>query len=220
MVQLTLYTNFRSSCAHRVRIALALKGLEFESSYVDLRRESGGNRDRDERHRNAPGLVPTLLDGQRVLTQSLAIIEYLDELYPDPPLLPEDVRDRAYVRALTQIVASDIQPPGSLRVLAQLQQRFGADERQQRDWCCHWIAEGLQAVEVMLETHDQASSCCCTDAPTLADVCLIPQVDSAKRLGCDVSPYRKVMQIYDHCMTLPAFQAAAPERQGDAAAHP
>lgn len=217
MSGLTLYTYFRSSCSYRVRIALALKGLAFESQYIHLTRDGGQNWKPEYMERNPQGLVPMLVDGQRVYTQSLAIIEYLDEAYPDPPLLPVDVGERAYVRALAQIVASDIQPLNNLRVLDYLKQTLSVDEARTMAWYRHWLAEGLRAVETLLNTYPQAgNSCCYGDRPTLADICLIPQVYNAKRFDCDLAPYPKVRKIYQYCTALPAFQAATPENQGDA----
>ncbi|MEA2080467.1 MAG: maleylacetoacetate isomerase [Pseudomonadota bacterium] len=214
---MTLYTYYRSSCSYRVRIALALKELEFEPHYVHLLRSGGQNWKPDYLQQNPQGLVPTLADGQRVLTQSLAIIEYLDEAYPEPPLLPEDARDRAYVRALAQIIACDIQPLNNLRVLDYLKRVFTANEQQTLAWYRHWLSEGLRTVESLLSSHEQANSCCCySDALTLADISLIPQVYSAKRFHCDLEPFARVRKIYECCTALPAFQAAAPENQGDA----
>ncbi len=217
MSGLTLYTYFRSSCAYRVRIALALKGLEFESHYIHLMRDGGQNWKPEYTRQNPQGLVPTLADGQRVYTQSLAIVEYLEEAYPDPPLLPVEARDRAYVRALALIVACDIQPLNNLRVLDYLKQTLSADEVQTMAWYRHWLSEGLHAVEVLLNTHEQSGDCCCYgDVPTLADICLIPQVYNARRFDCDLAPFPRVQKIYACCTALPAFRAAAPENQGDA----
>ena len=147
MAALALYTYFRSSCSYRVRIALHLKGLQFESRYVHLLRGGGENWKLEYRRQNPQGLVPTLMDGEQPFTQSLAIIEYLDECHPDPPLLPQDKRDRAFVRALAQTVACDIQPLNNLRVLDFLKQEFLANEGQTRTWYQHWVEEGLYGVE-------------------------------------------------------------------------
>lgn len=217
MSELSLYTYFRSSCSYRVRIALALKELDYDTHYIHLIRDGGQNWQPEYLRMNPQGLVPTLFDGQRVYIQSLAIIEYLDESYPEPPLLPVDIRDRAYVRGLAQIIACDIQPLNNRRVLDYLKQYFKTDEQQTMNWYRHWLIGGLSAIESILTTHDQAGdSCCYCDIPTLADICLIPQVYNAKRFECDLEPFPKVQQIYDSCMALPAFQAAAPELQGDA----
>jgi maleylacetoacetate isomerase len=216
MSQLALYTYFRSSCSYRVRIALHLKGLQFEPRYVHLLRDGGENWKAEYRHHNPLGLVPTLIDGDRSFTQSLAIIEYLDECHPDPPLLPDDKQDRAYVRALAQLVVCDIQPLNNLRVLDFLKSEFQANERQSQNWYQHWVEEGLDAVEALLRSHRKTHSCCYGDTTTLADICLIPQVYNALRYDCDVEPFPIIRKIYEYCVTLPAFRAAAPENQGDA----
>ncbi|MEA2092933.1 MAG: maleylacetoacetate isomerase [Pseudomonadota bacterium] len=217
MPALALYTYFRSSCSYRVRIALALKGLAFDSRYIHLLRDGGENWQPEYRRQNPQGLVPTLVDGQRIFTQSLAIIEYLDECYPDPPLLPADVRDRARVRALAQVIASDIQPLNNLRVLDFLNRELGASEQQVQVWYRHWITEGFHAVEALLGRQRQTATCCCGDVPTVADICLIPQAYNALRFHCELEAFPTVWKVYEHCTTLPAFQAAAPENQADAA---
>ncbi|MCU7842895.1 MAG: maleylacetoacetate isomerase [Candidatus Thiodiazotropha sp. (ex Monitilora ramsayi)] len=216
MSGLTLYTYFRSSSAYRVRIALALKGLTFEPRYIHLLREGGENWQPEYLALNPQGLVPTLLDGQRSLTQSLAILEYLEEVWPDPPLLPANARDRAYVRSLAQIIACDTQPLNNLRVLGYLRQTLDVDEIKKQDWYCHWIAEGLGAVEALLDKHSLAGRCCYVDTPTFADICLIPQVYNAIRYKCDLAAYPTVEKIYKNCNSLAAFKTAAPDNQGDA----
>jgi len=213
---LALYTYFRSSCSYRVRIALHLKGLAFESRYIHLLRSGGENWKPEYRRQNPLGFVPTLIDGSQSITQSLAIIEYLDECHPDPPLLPKDKRDRAWVRALAQLVASDIQPLNNLRVLDFLKSQLLANERQSQNWYKHWVEEGLYGVEALLRNHRKARSCCHGDTPTLADICLIPQVYNSKRFDCDLEPFPIVQRIYAYCVKQPAFQAAAPENQDDA----
>ena len=216
MSGLVLYTYYRSSCSYRVRIALALKGLAFEPRPIHLLHQGGENWQPEYRQLNPLGVVPTLVDGQQVLTQSLAIIDYLDEVHPDPPLYPVDAGERAWVRALAQTIACDIQPLNNLRVLDYLKQDYAASEQQIQVWHRHWMSAGLGAVENLLDNHRQAGACCHGDTPTLADICLIPQVYNAKRFQCDLSPYPAVLKIYDGCTALPAFQAAAPENQGDA----
>jgi maleylpyruvate isomerase len=213
---LTLYTYFRSSCAYRVRLALALKGLAYEPRYVHLRRDGGQNWKPEYRRLNPQGLVPALTEGQAVLTQSLAIIEYLEECHPDPRLLPAEARERAYVRALAQLVACDIQPLDNLRVLDYLKQELEAGERQTQSWYRHWVDEGLQAFETLLVGHPYAGRCCYGDQPTLADICLVPQVYNAIRYHCDLEPYPTVRRIHAYCDALPAFRQAAPENQADA----
>ena len=216
MPALVLYTYYRSSCAFRVRIALALKGLGFDPRYIHLLCQGGENWRPDYRQLNPLGLVPTLVDGQQVITQSLAIIDYLDEVHPEPPLCPMNPCERAWVRALAQTIACDIQPLNNLRVLDYLKQEYASSEQQTQAWYRHWMSEGLGAVESLLGTHRQAGSCCHGDRPTLADICLIPQVYNAKRFHCDLSTFPAVLKVYDYCTALPAFQAAAPENQGDA----
>lgn len=209
----TLYTNFRSSAAYRVRIALNLKKLPYEPRFVHLAR---GEQHRSEyRAINPQGLVPVLVHAGKVLTQSLAIVEYLEECCPEPPLLPASAPERARVRALAELAACDIHPLNNRRVLDYLAERLGQDEEARLAWCRHWIAEGFQALEALLG--DPASGRFCHgDQPTLADVCLAPQVSNALRWGCDLSPYPRVQRIYGTCMELPEFQAAAPENQPDA----
>lgn len=215
MSELTLYSYFRSSCSYRVRIALALKELPFETRAVHLLNKGGEQYKSAYRQQNPLALVPALVDGQRVLTQSLAIIEYLDECYPEPRLLPVELRDRAYVRALAQLLACDIQPLNNLRVVQRLKQNFAANERQVKNWYQHWISEGFLAFEALLEQHYQAGTCCYGDSPTLADICLIPQVYNALRFDCDLAAMPRVHEIYQYCLQLPAFQAAAPQNQPD-----
>ncbi len=215
MAALALYTYFRSSCSYLVRIALHLKGLQFESRYVHLLRGGGENWKLEYRRQNPQGLVPTLMDGEQPFTQSLAIIEYLDECHPDPPLLPQDKRDRAFVRALAQTVACDIQPLNNLRVLDFLKQEFLANEGQTRTWYQHWVEEGLYGVEELLRSRRLARSCCHGNIPTLADICLIPQVYNARRFDCDLEPFPIVRKVYEFCDKQPAFRSAAPENQAD-----
>ena len=216
MSELTLYSYFRSSCSYRVRLALALKELPFATRAVHLLRNGGEQHAQDYQQHNPQALVPTLLDGQRTLTQSLAIIEYLDECHPEPPLLPGDARERAYVRALAQLLACDIQPLNNLRVLEWLKQDFGANQEQVSNWYQHWVTEGFEAFELLLESHYLAGNCCYGDSPTLADICLIPQVYNALRFDCDLATTPRLFDIYQYCVTLPAFKAAAPENQPDA----
>jgi len=217
MSDLVFYTYYRSSCAYRVRIALALKGLEFEPVYVHLLRNGGENWQPDYREQNPQGLLPALIDGQRILTQSLAIIEYLDECYPEPRLCPVDSRDRAWVRALAQLVTCDIQPLNNLRVLDYLKQEMAATDEQVQAWYQHWLSEGLRSAEALIARHRPVGKCCHGDSPTLADICLIPQVYNAGRYHCDLTRFPRIQDIYDYCITLPAFRAAAPEKQADAA---
>ncbi len=210
-----LYGYFRSSAAYRVRIALNLKGLTYEQVPVNL--IQGEERTRAYLERNPQGLVPALeLDDGRVLAQSLAICEYLEETHPDPPLLPADAAARARVRALALVVACEMHPLNNLRVLRYLSTELDLDEEARNRWYCHWIAEGFAGLEALLAGVPAAGAFCHGDSPTLADVCLVPQVYNARRFGCDLAPYPTVRRISAACEALPAFQAAEPARQPDA----
>ena len=214
---LTLYTYFRSSAAYRVRIALSLKGLDYQSAPVHLVRDGGQQRQAAYLGKNPQGLVPALeLPDGTVLTQSLAIMEYLEEAYPQQPLLPADALGRARVRALSQAIACDIHPVNNLRVLQYLQQQLHIDDAQKNAWYRHWISEGLGAVEALLARHPATGSFCHGDTPTLADCCLVPQVFNALRFGCPLDAFPTVRRIAEHCNTLAAFAQAAPARQPDA----
>lgn len=212
---LRLYTYFRSSAAYRVRIALHLKELSYEAVPVHLLRGGGEQHATAYTARNPAELVPTLEEDDFALTQSLAIIEYLDERHPLPPLLPQDPRARARVRALALAVACDIHPLGNLRVLRYLK-ALGLEESQRLEWSRHWIATGLMAIERLLNADGAAGLCCYGDAPTMADCCLIPQVFNAARAGCSLQSWPTVMRIYEHCSGLEPFQRAAPAAQPDA----
>lgn len=209
-----LYDYFRSSAAFRVRIALNLKGLAHEDHFIHLRK--GEQRDAEYLKVNPQGLVPALVDDGHVLTQSLAIIEYLDETRPDPALLPRDALGRARVRALAQIVACEIHPLNNLRVLNYLAKDLGLSEEKRNGWYRHWVAEGLAGFERMLAQTRGTGAYCHGEQPTLADICLIPQIFNAKRFDCDLSPYGEVMRIFAACMRLPAFDAAQPAKRPDA----
>lgn len=209
-----LYTYWRSSASYRVRIALALKHLDYEARAVHLRR--GEQRHADYLALNPQGAVPTLVDDGHTVTQSLAIIEYLDETYPQPPLLPRDPAARAFVRALALAIACDIHPLNNLRVLKYLEREYGQDEAARGRWICHWIGDGLGAVEAELAAYVGRGRCCHGDKPTLADICLVAQLYNARRFGCEVTGFPLVTAIGEHCMKLPAFIAAAPENQADA----
>ncbi|PWK85737.1 maleylacetoacetate isomerase [Fulvimonas soli] len=214
---LVLYGYWRSSAAYRVRIALNLKGLPYESRAVHLLRDGGEQHAAAYRALNPQELVPCLLDGGRAFTQSMAIIEYLDEAYPDGPrLLPAAARDRARVRALAQAVACDVHPLGNLRVLQALETRFGAGEAQRGEWMRHWIGAGFAALEAMLAGSPATGRHCHGDTPGLADACLVPQVYNALRWKLDLAPYPTVARIHAACNELEAFRAAAPEAQPDA----
>ncbi len=210
-----LYDYFRSSAAYRVRIALNLKGLVPERASVHLRR--GAQRDDDYLALNPQGLVPTLVaDNGDVMTQSLAIIEWLDETSPEPPLLPADAAGRARVRSLALAIACDIHPLNNLRVLNYLTGTLGATEAQKNGWCRYWCDVGLEAIETQLARERATGTFCHGDAPTLADVCLVPQLANARRVELDLAPYPTLLRIEAACAALPAFANAAPARQPDA----
>lgn len=208
-----LYEYFRSSAAFRVRIALNLKGLDPERSYIHL--ADGEQRKAGYRSVNPQGLVPWLVDGEFGLGQSLAIIEYLDECHPEPPFLPADTKDRAFVRSLAQLIACDIHPLNNTRVLTYLSDELKLDDAARNRWYCHWISEGFAALEKLLERRKVQSSFCLGETPTLADICLIPQVANANRFKCAIDAFPKITGIYHHAMKLPAFDAAQPSRQPD-----
>ncbi len=209
-----LHGYYRSSASFRVRIALNLKGVAFEQQTHHLRR--GEQRAPAFLALNPQGFVPALEDGGAVLTQSLAIIEYLDETLPDPPLLPATPLARARVRALAQIVACDIHPIDNLRVLRYLRQPLGHDEATVQTWYNHWIAEGFAALEAMLAASAETGRFCHGDAPGLADICLVPQVVNAANFKLDMAPYPTVRRVFDAAMALPAFARALPANQPDA----
>jgi len=208
-----LYTYFRSSASYRVRIALAYKGLAHESGYVNL--PKGEHREDAFRAVNAQGLVPALEDGGRVFIQSLAIIEYLEERYPKPPLLPSSPADRAYVRAVSGIIASEMHPLNNLRTLRHIRRAFKLDDEGINTWYRHWIAEGFASLEALVGRFS-GGVYCFGDAVSVADVCLVPQVYNARRFGCDLTPYSTLVRIADGLRADPAFARAAPEVQPDA----
>jgi maleylpyruvate isomerase len=209
---LKLYTYFRSSAAYRVRIALNLKGIAYQAEEIHLLRGGGEQRQPAYRKLNPQGLVPTLVDENAIITQSLAIIEYLDERYPEPPLLPASPLACAYVRSLAQMVACDIHPLNNLRVRQYFEARLGHSEAEWQGWYCHWLQEGLDALEARLAARPDTGQYCYGDRPTLADICLIPQLFNAQRFHCDFRAYSLLNRIYRHCLTLEAFQRAAPEQ--------
>ena len=211
----TLYGYFRSSAAYRVRIALNLKGLAYDQALVNL--VKGEQRLDANLARNPQGLVPVLkTDDGTQLTQSLAICEYLEERYPEPPLLPIDPVDRARVRALAQLVACEIHPLNNLKVLKYLVHELKLDDDAKLAWYRHWITEGFTALEAMLAREAGTGDFCHGDTPTLADLCLVPQVFNAERFECDLSDYPRIRRIAANCRALPAFAEAAPGAQPDA----
>lgn len=215
---LVLYGYWRSSAAYRVRIALNLKGLSYETRPVHLVRDGGEQHAQDYRTLNPQQLVPCLLDGDRVITQSLAILEYLDEMHPEleTSLLPVDARGRAQVRALAMAVTCDIHPLGNLRVLQQLETQFNATEEQRAEWSRHWITSGFKAMEAMLADSAATGRYCHGETPSMADICLVPQVYNALRWNLPMDDYPIIRRIHQACNELEAFQLAAPEVQPDA----
>jgi len=212
--EMKLYGYFRSSAAYRVRIALGLKGLEYE--YVAIHLRKGEQSTAQYRELNPGELVPTLVDDRGTFTQSLAIIEYLDERYPEPALLPSASEARARVRAIALAIACDIHPIDNLRVLRYLLRTLGASEAAKDAWYRHWIDLGLSALESQLAREPATGEFCHGSGPTLADCCLIPQLANARRAGIPLEAYPTLTRIEAKCNALPAFAAAAPERQPDA----
>jgi maleylpyruvate isomerase len=210
-----LYSYFRSSAAYRVRIALALKKLPFETRPVHLLRGGGEQLGPIYAKLNPQALVPTLETEAGALTQSLAIIEYLEEVQPEPALLPRDPFQRAKVRAFALAIACDIHPLNNLRVLNKLRADFGADQKGIEKWYCHWIGLGLGALEVMVDAQAAAKGACFGQQPGLADICLVPQMANSRRYACDLSAMPKLLAIDAALRQRPEFRAAAPEAQPD-----
>lgn len=211
-----LYTYFRSSAAYRVRIALGLKQLKWESVPIHLVRDGGQHHTDNYKALNPTGLVPTFQDGDITLTQSLAIIEYLEEKYPAVPLLPGDAVARAHIRVLAQSIACDLHPINNLRILKYLENTLHLNAEQRKSWYVHWISVGLEAFERQLAVYDQKGDFCYGDAPTLADLCLVPQVYNANRFGYSVAHLPRVAKAVHACSQLPAFIQAEPANQPDA----
>ena len=211
-----LYSYFRSSAAYRVRIALSLKGQTYEYAAKHLLKDGGQQRQAEYLAINPQGLVPALEHEGALLTQSLAIIEYLDEQFPTPPLLPKRSVDRAVVRAMAMLVACDVHPLNNLRVLNFLRDKLGQSSDAIGIWYQHWIAEGFTALEQLLASHSTSARYCFGDAVSLADVLLVPQVANSRRYRMDLSPYPTLRDITSHLESLPQFIAARPEAQPDA----
>jgi maleylacetoacetate isomerase len=211
-----LYTYFRSSASYRVRIALAYKGLAHEPAYVSLPKAE--HQAEAFRGVNVQGLVPAIEDDGRVLIQSLAIIEYLDERHPLPPLLPKDPLERAYVRAVSQIIACEMHPLNNLRTLKYIRKAYKLDEEGVNTWYRHWIAEGFGMLEGFLARERRFGTFCNGNAVSMADCCLVPQVFNAQRYDCELAPYPRIMRIFDDCMKLDAFASTQPMKQADAVA--
>ncbi len=209
-----IYNFFRSGASHRLRIALNLKGLDYDYVAVDLR--TGKHLDAAFKALNPQGFVPALVDGDLVLTQSPAIIEWLEERYPQPALLPADPDDRARVRALAAIIGCDIHPLNNRRVLEYLRQTLGCDEAAVLSWCATWIGAGFEALERLLAADTRRGAFCFGGAPGLADVYLVPQVESARRFKVDLAPYPNIVAVDRACGELDAFRRAVPVEQPDA----
>lgn len=216
MEPIELFSYWRSSAAYRVRIGLNLKGLSHRITPVHLVREGGEQHSAAYAALNPQELVPTLRHGERVLQQSMAILEYLDEVFPATPLLPGDPEGRVRVRALAQLVACDIHPLNNLRVMQYLERTLQASAEARTQWTLHWMAEGLAAMETLLAGHAATGTFCHGEQPGLADACLVPQLYNAHRFGLDLAPYPTLQRIEAACLALPAFDAARPENQIDA----
>ena len=214
---MVLHDYWRSSAAYRVRIALNLKGIAWTHRGVSLVRGGGEHLGPAFAAVNPQRLVPALETDGATLTQSLAIVEYLEEVRPAPALLPAGPAERARVRAVAMAIACEIHPLNNLRVLRYLAGELGVEPRQRSRWYAHWVTEGLQAIETMLATSPRTGEFCHRDAPTLADVCLVPQLYNARRFDVDLTPYPCLARIEARCLRIPAFADAAPENQPDAA---
>lgn len=215
MTKLALHNYFRSSTSYRVRIALALKGLDYD--YVPHHLRHGEHLEAPYRAVNPQGLVPALVlaDGT-MLSQSLAIIEYLDETHPEPPLLPGDALGRARVRMLAQMIACDIHPLNNLRVLTSLRTLYGAGDADIAGWFRHWVGETFGPMETLLAESRETGRFCHGEAPGLADICLVAQVANNRRFDVDMAPYPTIARINAACLEIPAFVEAAPQNQPDA----
>lgn len=210
---LELFGYWRSSSSYRVRLALNLKGLEYTYRAVHLVREGGEQNTAEYRAVNPLGLVPALRHGHRTIVQSVAICEYLEEVFPDVALLPADPEGRARVRAIVQSITSEIQPLNNLGVMHYLEDTMGHDKPEIGQWYGHWVARGFAAIETWLS---EGGLFCHGDRPTLADCYLVPQVYNAERFSCDLTPFPRIRQITARCRAIPAFESAAPENQPDA----
>jgi maleylacetoacetate isomerase len=215
-----LYSYFRSSASYRVRIALNLKGLDYDIVPVHLLKDGGEQFLPEYRRLNPDALVPALVDDaaeqNAALFQSLAIIEYLEEAYPAPPLMPKSALDRAHVRGIALSIACEIHPLNNLRVLRYLVRNLKVSHDDKDTWYRHWCEQGLAAIETLLARDARTGKFCYGDAPTLADCFLIPQIANAQRTNCDLSAMPTLLRINENCLALPPFQNAAPEKQPDA----
>ncbi|WP_274424389.1 maleylacetoacetate isomerase [Chelativorans sp. YIM 93263] len=215
MSEIVLHNYFRSSTSYRVRIALAMKGVDYK--YVAHHLRHGEHRGENYLSVNPQGLVPALVwNDETVVTQSLAIMEFLNEMVPEPPLLPGNPHGRARVRMLSQMIACEIHPVNNLRVLNSLRSRFGADDEAVAEWFRHWVDETFRPMEQMLTSAPETGTFCHGEQPGMADICLVAQVANNARFNVDMSPYPTIRRIHEACMALPAFTEAAPKNQPDA----
>jgi len=210
-----LFSFYRSSAVYRVRIALNLKHLHYNVIPVHLQKDGGQQYKDSFKEINPQSRVPVLCDENNIITQSFAILEYLEEKYPAPPLLPEAIELRAQIRAFSQAICCDIHPLNNIRVLGHLREKFGADDAGIQQWMSRWISEGFESLEQLIEPF-YTGQFCFGDQPTFADCCLIPQYFNALRFNVSVNRFQKLKAIYTHCNTLEAFQKAAPHNQIDA----
>lgn len=211
-----LYTYFRSSAAYRVRIALNIKQLEAEQRFVHLVRDGGEQHHPGFHKLNPQERVPVFVDGGKPISQSMAIIEYLEEIHPNPPLLPNDTADRAWVRSISNIIACDIHPLNNPSVTKYLEREFGMDEAARIRWYHQWMATGFRALEEILAKDPRVKTYSYGNKPSMADLFIVPQVYNANRFDLDMSPYPTISRINDACMKLDVFKRAAPENQRDA----
>lgn len=207
---LKLYDYFRSSACFRVRIALNIKNIDYDLEQIHLVNNGGEQFSPEYLKINPHSLVPTLQDDNKILTQSLAIIEYLDEIHPSPPLLPNDAYQKALVRAFALSIAADLHPLNNLRVLTYLKNEFSISDEQKNKWYQHWMAKGLAGLESQLTRLNHKTIFCFGNTPTLADICLVPQMYNARRFNCDLSNYPTLVRIDEACQALPAFSKASP----------
>lgn len=206
-----LYDSNRSASAYRVRLALSVKGLNYKAIPLSMTKGGGQQLLAEYRALNPQGMLPSLVDDDFVLTQSLAIIEYLDETYPTPPLLPADPRQRARARQLAQLIVGDIQSLTNLRVLTYLRSMLGTSDINRSLWYRHWLLEGLDALELWL-TAESGERYCVGDSVTVADLCLVPLLHSARRFALALDDFPRLCEVEEACLALPAFQAAHPDR--------
>jgi maleylacetoacetate isomerase len=214
--EFTLYGYFRSSAAFRARIALNLKGIRPQLRFIHLLKDGGQQHTPEYKALNPLELIPALVHDGHLITQSLAIMEYLDEIVPEPPILPRDALGRARVREIACVIACDIHPVNNLRLGQYLKRELGASDEQQVNWQRHWITIGFEALEKMLSTSPGAGAFCHGDTPTIADICLIPQMFNARRVKLEIERYPTLARIEETALKHPAFDAAHPKHQSDA----